>query len=349
MAEHNLLVISNNFPNEENSPLGNIFVKERVKHLAKYFDNIYVVSPILYGIELIRNKRFNNYQFDNVKVFFPKYINIPLFFYYKKSFYTSLETKAIVSVIEQENLKFNLIYAHFTWRAGVNAGNIKRIYGSPVMIIEGTSNSFTNAINSHDPLWIQAWESADAIIRPRKGENDLFLNLGISSEKLFYIPNGFGSQFHPRPMEECRGILNLPLEKKILLNVGNLYGPVKGHIYFIKAIKKIINIRKDIIGIIVGSGRLESSLKKLINELDLNQYVFLVGSKPHDEVSLWMNACDIFVLPSLNEGNPNVMFEALGCGKPFVGTRVGGVPDIITSDEYGLIAEPGDSEDLAEK
>ena len=62
-----------------------------------------------------------------------------------------------------------------------------------------------------------------------------------------------------------------------------------------------------------------------------------------------MNACDLFVLPSLSEGNPTVMFEALGCGKPFVGTKVGGVPEVIASDDYGLLVEPADSEDLVEK
>ena len=60
-----------------------------------------------------------------------------------------------------------------------------------------------------------------------------------------------------------------------------------------------------------------------------------------------MNACDLFVLPSLNEGNPTVLPEALGCGKPFVGTKVGGVPEVITSDESGLLVEPADPEDLA--
>lgn len=349
MPEKNLLVISNSFPNEDSSTVGSIFVKERVKYLTKYFDNIYVISPVAYGVELIRKNWSNDYQFDNVKVFFPKYFNFPLFYYYGRTLWTSLETRAVASLIERENLNFNLIYAHFTWRSGSIAGNLKRIYGSPVVIIEGTSNLFTHAINSRDPVWIRAWETADAIIRPRKGELDLFKNLGIPSDKIYYIPNGYGGQFKPMSMSECRERLNLPQDKKILLNVALLHGPVKGHIYFIKAFKQIVKKRTDVIGIIVGSGKLEASLKNLIDELDLNQYVHLVGSKPHSEVPLWMNACDVFVLPSLNEGNPNVMFEALGCGKPFVGTKVGGVPDIITSDEYGLLVEPADSNDLAEK
>jgi glycosyltransferase involved in cell wall biosynthesis len=54
------------------------------------------------------------------------------------------------------------------------------------------------------------------------------------------------------------------------------------------------------------------------------------------------------VLPSLNEGNPTVMFECLGCGKPFIGTRVGGIPEIITSENYGLLCDPAKSVDLAD-
>ncbi len=90
-------------------------------------------------------------------------------------------------------------------------------------------------------------------------------------------------------------------------------------------------------------------LEGLIEESELGQYVLLAGARPHTEIPLWLNAADIFVLPSLNEGNPTVMFEALGCGKPFVGTRVGGVPEVITSEEYGLLVEPGDADALAEK
>ena len=78
-------------------------------------------------------------------------------------------------------------------------------------------------------------------------------------------------------------------------------------------------------------------------------HVEFVGGRPHNEIPIWMNACDVFALPSLNEGNPNVMFECLGCGKPFVGTKVGGEPEIITSDNYGFLCETATPKDLAEK
>ena len=124
---------------------------------------------------------------------------------------------------------------------------------------------------------------------------------------------------------------------------------MKGHKFLVEAIGEIIKHRKDILCIIAGTGSQKNNLRKLIKKLDLQDYVKLVGEKPHNEIPVWINACDIFVLPSLNEGNPTVMFEVLGCGKPFIGTKVGGIPEIINSDEYGFLVKPRDFKDLAEK
>ncbi len=145
---------------------------------------------------------------------------------------------------------------------------------------------------------------------------------------------------------ECRKNLNLPIDKKIILTVGNLL-EIKGHKYLIEAMSEVVKHRKEVLCIIVGSGKLKRKLEKQIKSLNLENYVKLVGRKSHSEIPSWMNACDVFVLPSLNEGNPTVMFECLGCGRPFIVTRVGGVPEIITSEDYGLLCEPADSKELA--
>jgi glycosyltransferase involved in cell wall biosynthesis len=81
----------------------------------------------------------------------------------------------------------------------------------------------------------------------------------------------------------------------------------------------------------------------------LQDYVKLIGFVPDEDLPILVNACDLFVLPSLSEGNPTVMFECLGCGKPFIGTKVGGEPEIITSEDYGFLVEPANSKELAEK
>lgn len=350
MPNKNLLIISNDYPNEANSYITCIFVKEQVKYLKEHFDAIYVISPVAYGMDRLRNFVHRDYQYDNVKVFFPHYLNNPFFFFRGRSFWVTLEANAICSLIEREHLAFDMIHAHFTWPSGAVAAEIKKRYHVPLVITEHTSTTFADAVRKRDVSWKTALKAADAIIRVREGDTHLFEDLDVPSEKVISIPNGFDHEtFFPRSQVTCREKLNLPLDKKILLNVGNLYDPVKGHSIFIEAMSLIVPSHEDVLGIIVGSGKLEPELRAQIQKLCLEDHIRLVGSKPHTEIPYWMNACDLFVLPSLNEGNPTVMFEALGCGKPFIGTRVGGVPDVIKSDDYGLLALGGDASNLADK
>ena len=169
------------------------------------------------------------------------------------------------------------------------------------------------------------------------------------SQKVMTIYNGFdGSSFKNIPQKNARSSLGLPSDKKIILSVGNLL-PVKGYEYLITATKEIVKKRKDILFIVIGDGPLRKKLESIVSELELKRYFYFAGIKQHSEIPLWMNAADLFVLPSLNEGNPTVMFEALGVGLPFIGTAVGGVPEIITSEDYGLLCPPADPECLAEK
>jgi glycosyltransferase involved in cell wall biosynthesis len=114
-------------------------------------------------------------------------------------------------------------------------------------------------------------------------------------------------------------------------------------------VKEIVKYRGDILCIIIGDGVLREDLKAQIKKLGLENYVKLAGSKPHDEIPLWMNAADLFVLPSLSESFGVVQIEAMACGKPVVATRNGGSEEIVISEEYGLLCEPANSEDLAEK
>src|SRR5512139_2929036 len=116
MTFRNLLIISNNFPDRDGTFVGGNFVKEQVKYLKEYFENIYVVSPVAVGMELLRKTHHKNYTFDNVHVYFPKYLNCPLFFNYGRDICIYFEEKAIRKLIEDEGLRFDLIHAHFTWR-----------------------------------------------------------------------------------------------------------------------------------------------------------------------------------------------------------------------------------------
>lgn len=205
--------------------------------------------------------------------------------------------------------------------------------------VADNKHTFGFVLNRSDKLILVSHKQEGAVI-------SLF---GDISEKLIVLPNGFkDTLYYARDKTSCRAHLGLPLDKKIIFNISNLIES-KGHKYLISAIRNVASVSNNIECYIAGKGYYKDSLEKQVTDLQLQKYVNFLGWIPDEQIPIWMNACDIFVLPSLAEGNPTVMFEALGCGKPFVGTKVGGVPEIITSDEYGLLVEPANPSDLAEK
>jgi glycosyltransferase involved in cell wall biosynthesis len=184
------------------------------------------------------------------------------------------------------------------------------------------------------------------VITVCKFNAEKLLSLGVSSSKLHVIPNGYDEQlFRPISKAYARGRLGLPLNKKILLSVGNLVD-VKGHAYLIDAMSSISR-RKNVLLIIVGSGPLEETLRRRVKENKLDDIIMLVGGKRHEEIPIWINSSDVFVLPSLREGFPTVIPEAMACGKPVVATRVGGVPEAICSSELGILVPPKDPKSLS--
>jgi glycosyltransferase involved in cell wall biosynthesis len=96
-----------------------------------------------------------------------------------------------------------------------------------------------------------------------------------------------------------------------------------------------------------GIGELRPQLERRAAELGVADRIRFVGKIPHDDVGWWMAAGDLFVLPSLSEGLPTVVCEAMNCGRPVVATAVDGTPEIVRDGQTGLLIPPGDPEALA--
>jgi len=256
--------------------------------------------------------------------------------------------KIVSNIIQKKSISFDFIHAHFLWSSGYVAAKLKEKYDVPLVVTAHGYDIYS--LPFKDAIWRETIENilnaADAIITVSQSNLVCIKKLDVSTP-VTVIPNGFRSDlFYPRDSYECRKTLSLPQNKKIILTVGNLE-PIKGQAYLIEAIRKISRERKDVLCVIVGSGKLHTSLQRQIRSLELEGDILLVGGKPHDEIPLWMNACDIFVLPSLKESFGIVQIEAMACGKPVIATRNGGSEEVITSDEYGLLVEPANIENLA--
>ncbi|WP_297486551.1 glycosyltransferase family 4 protein [Thermococcus sp.] len=341
-----ILVLTNSYPDRDGRHYGGIFVKEQVDRLREYFGEVYVISPQPFGT----NKILQDYQYENVRVFFPRFFHLPVGYFRKRlgnNFF-----KAALKVIKKEGLEFDIIHAHFTWPSGYAGALLKKSLGKPLVVTGHGYDVYD--LPFRDKTWFRgvkfALDSADHVITVSNRNREILVEkLGVPVGKVSVIPNGFDSNlFKPLDKAKAKRKLGLPLDKKIVLNVANLV-PVKGHEFLVRAMVDVLKVRRDILLVVVGDGPLRGKLEGLVKKLGLSEYVKFVGARPHDEIPLWMNAADLFVLPSLREGNPTVMFEALGVGLPFVGTSVGGVPEVIKSEDYGLLCPPADAKCLAEK
>lgn len=344
-TDKNLLILTPAYPNENGKYIGESFVKNQVDELKKYFKEIIVISPVPFSFKQHpKDKWCNNYSYDNVKVYYPRSFYIPVLYFRKVLIDNRLEV--VENLIKNENISFDIIHAHFTWPSGYIGVKLKSKYNVPVIItLHAESVSFYQEINMNYPPLNYTWKNADALIRVNKKDLPVLKKFNKNS---FSIPNGFPSKFNSLDQDECRDSLGLPQNSRIIFTLGWLIER-KGFNYLIDAMDIILKKRKDVLCFIGGSGKLKDKLQRQINDLKLEKYVKLIGFIPDEVLPLWINACDVFVLPSLSEGNPTVMFEALGCGRPFVGSDVGGVSEIIVSEDYGLLVEPRNLMDLVRK
>ncbi len=179
--------------------------------MRQHFDNIYVVSPVAYCVEHLRKNKQMNYQFENIQVFFPKYINNPFFWYYGRSLWVDLEAQAVMSLIDKEHLHFDVIHAHFTWPSGAVGVKLKQKYSVPIVITEHTSSTFNKAIETRDPIFTDTWKQADKIIRVKQSDISAFSRVYIPLENIVAIPNGYdNTKFRPFNTQKCREVLHLP-------------------------------------------------------------------------------------------------------------------------------------------
>lgn len=180
----------------------------------------------------------------------------------------------------------------------------------------------------------------------------LINDYGIPEEKITVIPAGIDINcFNPNNNGKLwRKKLNIDDDMKVVLCMAVL-SPLKGIHYLIEAFRKISDQYKDATIIIAGSGnkREERRLRKLVASLDIEDRVIFTGWVNSDDVPYLHAAADIFVHPSLLEGTPLVILEAMATGKPVIATEIAGVPDMITDGVDGFLVEERNVEQIAKK
>ncbi len=173
----------------------------------------------------------------------------------------------------------------------------------------------------------------------------------IEEEKIHVIYNGVDvEKFKPnKDKTHLRRELQLEEEGKMILFVGRLYRR-KGLETLLQSVPKVIERFRDAKFVISGEGFKENKEKllKLAKKLDIENHVLFAGYFPDERLPDLYAASDIFVLPALYENFPFAILEAQATGLPVISTKVGGIPEIITNNQNGLLVEPANAEQLTE-
>jgi len=189
-----------------------------------------------------------------------------------------------------------------------------------------------------DSLWIRFFDRIVAVANEVKRD---MLRYKIPEDKIRVIDNGIALERFEK-LAETKNMKNqLGFEEKIRIigTIGNL-GTEKGHIYLLEAAKQILDVVKDLKFLIIGDGRLRKQLEEKSEELGIKKHVIFTGQRK--DIPELLMAMDIFVLPSIKEGLPIALLEAMAAKRPVIATRVGAIPKVIENKNTGILVEPKD-------
>jgi glycosyltransferase involved in cell wall biosynthesis len=163
-------------------------------------------------------------------------------------------------------------------------------------------------------------------------------SLGVRAGRVDVVPNGVDAcSFKPADRAEARRELGVALDDRVVLYVGRVEEE-KGALDLVQAFGSEVAGLQGAQLVMVGAGAALEACRAVA--AGSRTRVSFVGARPHGEVPRWLAACDVLALPSWHEGMPNVVLEAIACGRRVVATRVGGIPDVLTCEVLGAMVPP---------
>jgi glycosyltransferase involved in cell wall biosynthesis len=186
----------------------------------------------------------------------------------------------------------------------------------------------------------------DRVVGNSQAVVEFYRSAGIPGNRLAMIPSGIGDEEPPAiDAAEVRAELGLPRDAPVALFAGRLAAQ-KGVADLVAALDLLQHVRPDLRTLIVGDGPLRADLEETAQAFRLNGLVRFLGHR--DDVPRLLAAADLLVLPSLYEGLPNVVLEAMRFAKPVVATAAPGTTEVVADGSTGLLVPCHDPPALAQ-
>ena len=348
-----VLVISHMYPSTFNE-IGGIFVHEQVKALVAKGIEVQVISPVPWTPFPINyfSSKWKKYSavpektvYEGINIWYPRYLTFPRAWFFASSGQRMyLGIKDVVAKIYKE-FQFDLIHAHVALPDGYAGIKIAQKYKKPLIVtIHGQDFQQTIFKNKKCRKNIEKTInfSEKTIVVSKKLERIGEKYLEVNKDKIIVVSNGINRNDIYTGKNKNIQEYN---EKKVILSVSHLI-KTKGIDLNLNAISKLKSKYSNIIYLIIGKGKEKKKLKKLVSELNLQDRVIFVGVVSHYKVMEYMASCDIFSLPSWNEGFGIVYLEAMAQSKPVIGCQGEGIEDFVEHAKTGLLVKPKDVDSL---
>src|SRR2546428_7471456 len=297
----------------------------------------------------------------------------PMGYWPKMSVYEGLDefTEKLVAHVAQEGRAYDIVHAHY-WLSAKVARALAPRWNVPVIQMFHTLGLVKREIMDEDvdgesdvrvEIEREAVRTSDAIVAASEIElSELRRLYRADPGRVAVIPCGVDPVvFHPVRQADAREALGRDQCERLVLFVGRIE-QIKGIDVLLRALGLLFqrhpDLRSDVCLLVVG-GALDPGddapetekileLRRLVHEHRMEANVAFVGSRDQEQLALYYAAADVCAVPSLTESFGLVALEAMACGTPVVGTRVGGLQTLIEDGESGLLVPAGDDTALAE-
>ncbi len=276
---------------------------------------------------------------DGLRVAHPRYLFVPKL----PSASAALYAASLLPEVWRRRRATDVLYGSWAYPDGVATVMLAEVLDLPSVVkVHGSDLNVIARIPSVRAHLRAFLPRATRLVAVSRALADELAALGVPRERIAVVENGVDpSLFQPRDRKEARAALGLPAAGRVAVYVGRLVRE-KGLFELVEA---MASLPPELTLVLVGDGVARGELE--LRARPLGERVRFAGPRPLDEVPRWLAAADLFVLPSWNEGTPNVILEALACGRRVVATTVGGIPDVIGAPALGELVPPRDAAALA--
>jgi glycosyltransferase involved in cell wall biosynthesis len=345
----NLLVITTLYPNQIQFRHG-IFVEARLRRLLqKHGYRATVIAPVPWFP--VTSSLFPVYsQYANIPaieercgitIYHPRYLVIPSIGMLFAPLSLAFSVFLMARRLQRRGMSWDLIDAHYYYPDGVAAALVARMLGKPLTITaRGSDINVISQFNLPRRMMLWAAKQAARTIAVSDALRRAMVQMGIAPEEISVLRNGVDlEQFRPLPKTVLKA--RYRIGPCAILTIGNLV-ELKGHDLVIRALTEL----PDCELLVVGGGELLADLEQLAADLQVTGRVHFLGVVAQQQLSEIYGAVDLVVLASRHEGMPNVVLEAMACDTPVVATAVGGVPEIVSAPEAGVLVQERSVEGL---